>query len=312
MVALSSVGSADVPEEEALILKVFHYMLAGSMLPLDMILEEAYPFLKGLIIINPARWQNLEGIGVMQQHCAGEHFEEFPPPPEQQHSVQELLSQNPRLVPEWSEASQEKGMRTFIREHFEDGITGTHQHDVDDSVSLAKKFQFFVVAIEKLNASARSRGVIQFVDDIALNERELDNLDMTKRTFGLVDVGDGDHAVENDLDTQNAEIFPRNAMHMILEDRVQLITSLSDDNSGTDEDNRKRDAAQRQIDVVADRLDGIMKTVSPVYFDLEFIQQQFQNMIHIVDYFQGVRKLKGDATVTQPNNIGEQLLIAGG
>ena len=57
-------------DEGTLIEKIYHLMKSGGVLPHQTTLEQAYPFLKGLIIVDSARRQNLADIDEAEQQAS--------------------------------------------------------------------------------------------------------------------------------------------------------------------------------------------------------------------------------------------------
>ena len=195
------------------------------MLPKGTTVEQAYPVVKALIVANSARRQGVpddEFLGgliaemeamspidepykpstMIAQHGDGGqsgmwttsresadtlhmHTDDKDPEyvhdarelsPEQKKGIEDLLAKDPKMAEDRASASARNQNNLMIPP----GI------DAETSGALAKRLESSAVAVEKLQMSAKSFGVIKPDDDINLTAKELVNLSASRQSFGMV------------------------------------------------------------------------------------------------------------------------------
>ena len=194
--AIGSDSTAHESDEQTLIEKMFQLMQSGGMLPTHMILEQAYPFLQGLITADSARRQNLnfeetisapqiasDGLAMWTTNRESVRHTDLDPAiggaqeltPDQKRSVEKVLADNPQMAKDWAEAAAKRTLLTPL------GIDTE-----ESSQALAKRMELSATAAERLQMSAKSFGMIRPDDDISLPEADLLMLEQARKSFGLV------------------------------------------------------------------------------------------------------------------------------
>lgn len=228
---------------ETLIQRMFQLMTANGALPSGMTIDEARPYLKGMIIVDSARRQNIhvESVEIPNQDVNQDVEDEEP----EDHAFPIQISPS---------RADNSTIETKIEQDV--GKTPTKPPGID-----IEGLDMSALAHEKVQRSAKAFGFIRPIDDITLREDELLNLEKSKKSFGLVMTPE-----------EHAAAFLKSTQSLSLEERLSILMKATSE-EGSDIESR-HEAAKQQMDALLTRLRQVKTEIEPLYVELIVIEQQ--------------------------------------
>ena len=276
-------------------------MIAGKVLPEDTTFEQAYPVIKALIIANSARRQ-----GVPDEEFLGNLISEMeimtPAEPIELTTINntqnEIAPVGMMVVIQDDDKDEDiedhafpiqispsRTDNTIVEENAKYGADNNPLDtppgiDLETSDALAKKLELSAVAVEKLQASAKSFGLIKPDDDINMPEEELINLSVSKKSFGMVatPTEDGDKIVED-----HAALFLKKTEHLTPEQRMQLLTNMDSSGGG-----KGQGRSNQQLIRAYDKLHEAQMMLEPILEEVVSAKHEFETGI------KGIRDIDPD------------------
>ena len=230
---------------ETLIQRMFQFMSANDALPPGMTIDEARPFLKGMITLDSARRQNIHVVNVEVPNLDGKQDVEDEELEDHAFPIQISPSKVDNSV-------LEKDGKQDIEK------TPAKPPGIDND-----GLEMSALARDKIQQSAKAFGLIKPVDDITLREEELVNLEKSKKSFGRVMTPE-----------EHAAAFLKGTQDFTPEERLSILMKATNSEEKNADD--KHEVAKQRMDALLTRLQIVKTEIEPMYVQLIVIEQQIE------------------------------------